>query len=113
MPAYVQGTAPAVYPGDTVILSNAALAGLKTKAVVMATTAGSEVIDITINNESAQVMTLQYAHADAEANYQAFYVGATAATIAANKAATFQVGAGFYRLLAAADPGATLITLSR
>ena len=108
MSAYVAGKAVAIYPGDVVTLSSAALAGLKTSAVTV-----EAKCRLAINNGSAQTATVQYSGVDAEASYQALYDEGTAITVAATKAGSFNASPGFYRVLFGGDPGATTTTISR
>src|SRR5271165_2376521 len=100
-------------PGDTIILSNASLgASLKTAPFYIVMTSSATDIYVTVNNLSSVILTVQFAHADADANYQPYYNVATAVTIAANKASNFQAGSGFYRILAASDPGTAVIAVT-
>lgn len=113
MSAY--GTTPprALYKGDTIVLSNAALPGLKTQAWTMTPEPGASHCQATVSNGSATTATVQYAAVDADANYQALSDEATAITVAAGVSVTFRGGGGFYRLLTAADPGALPISVTR
>lgn len=113
MPAYGTVPVPALYIGDKYVLSSASIPGLKSQAVYLAANPDGSPIPMTIDNGSATTLTVQYATVDADANYVALSINGTAATVAATTAETYQVGPGFYRFLAAADPGATTITLQR
>ena len=112
MAAYLTGNAVALYPGNTQIVSNASLPLLKTQAVAVASLTNGDVY-LSVNNLSGVVMTVQYSHDDVDAHYQAYYDGATAITVAATKAAAFRGAGGFYRLLAASDPGVNIVAISR
>ena len=111
MPAYAAGTAQSIAPGDVISLSTAALTGLKTIAVSVLSQPESKLLIVA--NESAVALTVQYARKDVEASYQAYSYLGTAVTVAATTAVSFPAGTGFYRVLAASDPGATTITIAR
>jgi hypothetical protein len=114
MPAYVAGTAKALNPGDSVVLSSASLPGLKSAAVAVGPSTDAPASNLlTINNESAVVLTVQFAQRDLDADYQAYSYLGTAVTVAANSANTFPAGTGFIRVLAASDPGAANISITR
>lgn len=113
MGAYVAGTAQAIYPGDSVNLSTAALSGLKTIAVAVGPNPDGSLIRLVIDNGSAVALTVQHASVDAEANYQAYLDEGTAIAPAANKAVAFGACVGFFRVLAASDPGSTTISVMR
>jgi len=113
MPAYAAGQAQAITPGDLVTLSSAALSGLKTIAVAYGPSGDEASNLLVIANESAVALTVQYARKDVEASYQAYTYLGTAVTVAANTAVSFPAATGFYRVLAASDPGATTITIAR
>jgi hypothetical protein len=113
MAAYADGKAVGLNPGDMVTLSDASLTGLKTIAIAYGPSADLSSDLVVIANESAVALTVQYARKDVEASYQAYKYAGTAITVAANSANSFPVSNGFYRVLCASDPGATVITIAR
>ena len=118
MGAYVAGKAVAINTGDVVVLSSAALSGLKTQAVAVSPNPDGAAAYLVVNNESAVALNVEYATVDADARYQVYYnlnsaTAGNALAIAANTAMGFPAGTGFYRILAASDPGATTISIAR
>ena len=118
MGAYVAGKAVAINTGDVVVLSSAALSGLKTQAVAVSPNPDGTSAYLTVNNESAVALNVEYSTVDADARYQLLYyldsgTAGNVLSIAANTAMGFPAGTGFYRILAASDPGATTISIAR
>jgi len=113
MAAYADGKAVEITPGDLITLSSASLTGLKTIAVAYGPSADLSSELLVIANESAVALTVEYARKDVEASYQAYSYLGTAVTVAANTAVSFPASFGFYRVLCASDPGATVITIAR
>ena len=116
MPLYAAGQAPAIQPGQAILVSSASLGStLKTQAVAVAPNPGTSDVRLTVTNLSSVTLTVQYAPPgyDADGNYQAYSDEANAVTVAGTKAVSFYANAGFIRLLAASDPGTSNIIISR
>lgn len=115
MPAYVAGTAAALYPGDVVTLSASALAGLKTVAFAIGPNPDGSAVRLSLVNGSAVACAPEFATTDTEASYRPLTNSDTGevVSVAATSVGTFTCGQGFVRGLFASDPGATTTTLSR
>jgi len=110
MGLYAAGTAPGMYPGDTVVLSNASLGGANaTQAVAPCVSIAGAPANLTIVNKSAATLTVQTAAVDADANY----VPLQGITVPANSAVPFSTTSPFVRVLPASDPGTGVITICR
>jgi len=116
MPLYAAGAAPSIQPGQSVLVSASSLGTtLKTQAVAVAPSPGTSDVRLTVTNLSGVTLTVQYAPPgyDADANYQSYSDEVNAVTVGANKAVSFYSNGGFFRLLAASDPGTANIIVSR
>jgi hypothetical protein len=110
MGLYAAGTAPGMYPGDTVVLSNASLGGANaTQAVAPCGSIGGNPINLTIVNQSAATLTVQTAAVDANANYEPL----SGVTVPATSSVSFSTTAPFVRVLPGSDPGTGVITICR
>jgi hypothetical protein len=110
MGLYVAGTAPGMYPGDIVTLSNASLGGANaTQAVAPCVSLAGAPANLTVTNTSTATLTIQVAWNDTNADYTAL----SGVTCAPSASISFSTTAPFVRVLPSADPGTGVITICR
>ena len=110
MPVYGTKPAPALYPGDQYILSNASQGTAQlTQSVAVYQDQSGAPANLTIINGSTATLTVEVAATDLKASYQPF----SGLTVAANSALAFSSTAPFVAVLPSSDPSTGVITICR